>query len=148
MAAEGTHYDPAKTARNLRSPIPVRVPHPVSCNVNKAYSFIIALRLSAFTFLIQRRDPQVVSKQDPCGNVNDVRRTVPEMREKLEGTCTHEPDTVLCTSAETHARSGLGTYGTDNIPRSLISSMQWEVWQLTKRASDNPHRQYPSYSSQ
>jgi hypothetical protein len=35
---------------DVRSPTPARVPHPVSCNVNNAYSFITALLISLILY--------------------------------------------------------------------------------------------------
>jgi len=58
---------------DLRSPTPARVPHPVSCNVNKAYSFMTALLISMILCDTEHKgDLQVISESDPSGNIDDM----------------------------------------------------------------------------
>jgi len=62
---------------DVRSPTPARVPHPVSCNVNKAYSFMTALIISLIPSAGMKRDSQIISESDPGGNIYDVRGVLP-----------------------------------------------------------------------
>ena len=57
--------------------------------------------------IIQDDNSQVIAKDDPDGNVDDVSGIEPQMRNELERTCGKQPDKILYKSQKM-MRDGCG----------------------------------------
>jgi hypothetical protein len=93
---------------------------------------------------------QVVSEQDPEGDVDYMGGSVPEMRKEFCGTRDHQPDKPLSRVSVTIPKARFSTYRTDDIPGILVSLLCYYSSRplLTKQASDNLRRLSPSCSLQ